>query len=75
MKTRILLFFSLFAILNLMLLPGEAGPWARDRRGLPHVSVPSPAVDVCATHHLSSIFPTNYENDIIFAIVNDQGPN
>jgi Raf kinase inhibitor-like YbhB/YbcL family protein len=28
MKTRILLCFSLFALLNLMVFPGEAGPWA-----------------------------------------------
>jgi Raf kinase inhibitor-like YbhB/YbcL family protein len=29
MKTRILLLFSLFAICNLMVFPGGAGPWAR----------------------------------------------
>ncbi|MGB2644786.1 MAG: YbhB/YbcL family Raf kinase inhibitor-like protein [Candidatus Acidiferrum sp.] len=28
MKTRILLFFSLFAILNLLAFPGDLGPWA-----------------------------------------------
>jgi Raf kinase inhibitor-like YbhB/YbcL family protein len=28
MRTRILLFLSLFALLNLMVVPGEGGPWA-----------------------------------------------
>jgi Raf kinase inhibitor-like YbhB/YbcL family protein len=37
MKTRILLITSLFAILNPMAFPGEAGPWA-GHAGAPHAS-------------------------------------
>jgi Raf kinase inhibitor-like YbhB/YbcL family protein len=60
MKTRILLCFSLFALLNLMMFPGEAGPWA-GALGAARASAGSlPAQAAAAQFRVTS---TTFEND------------
>ncbi len=61
MKTRILLSFSIFAILNMMAFPGEAGPWA-GAAGAPRtnrLSLASQDADSAAGFRLTS---TTFQN-------------
>jgi Raf kinase inhibitor-like YbhB/YbcL family protein len=64
MKTRILLFFSLFAILNPVALPSEAGPrtGAAGALGTNRLGLPSDDADRAARFRVTS---TTFQNDTI----------
>jgi Raf kinase inhibitor-like YbhB/YbcL family protein len=64
MKTRILLFFSLFAILNPVALPSEAGPRTRaaGALGTNRLGLPSDDADRAARFRVTS---TTFQNDTI----------
>jgi Raf kinase inhibitor-like YbhB/YbcL family protein len=62
MKTRILLFFSTFAILSLMIFPGPAGPWTT-AAGAPRanwLAMPSRDADDLPRFHVTS---TTFQNN------------
>jgi Raf kinase inhibitor-like YbhB/YbcL family protein len=63
MKTRILLFFSLLAILNLMAFPGEAGPWTgAGAKRTNRLSLPSEDADRTARFRVSS---TTFQDETV----------